>query len=123
MSSNPSSLMSRSEVFAELARRGAERAVVEFSGGNDEGGADAITLYMAAAAPHALPTWFEGEQSAESRRDERLADALSGPVYEEYGTFAGDFDVSGEVIWDLAEWTVQMVRDERADYEHSERYL
>jgi hypothetical protein len=52
-----------------------------------------------------------------------LADALSDPVFEAYGTFAGDFDVTGDVIWDVEEKTVQMIRDERSDYEHSEDYL
>lgn len=36
--------MKESEVFDEIAARGAERAVVSFSGGNDEGGIDRIAL-------------------------------------------------------------------------------
>jgi hypothetical protein len=36
--------MTKHEVFAELKRLGAAKAVVEFSGGNDEGGVDDIAL-------------------------------------------------------------------------------
>lgn len=36
--------MERSEVFALLAAKGAAKAVVHFSGGNDEGGVDGIEL-------------------------------------------------------------------------------
>lgn len=115
--------VTRAGVFAELASRGADRAVVQFSGGNDEGGPDSITLYKGEAEMRTLLTWPCEEDAASTKADVRLADALSDPVFEEYGTFAGDFDVTGEVIWEVGEKTVQMIRDERADYEHSESYL
>jgi hypothetical protein len=116
--------MTRAEVFAELVRRGADRALVEFSGGNDEGGPDAITLCTGEAPVCTLCLWpCESDPTAEQLADARLADALSDPVFEIYGTFAGDFDVSGEVIWNVGDTTVQMIRDERSDYEHSEDYL
>ena len=55
--------------------------------------------------------------------DAELADALSDPVFKEYGGFAGDFDVTGEVIWETEGETVKLAKDERANYEHSETYL
>jgi len=116
--------MSRAEAFAELASRGADRALVEFSGGNDEGGPDSITLYDGDAPVCTLPAWPCGpDATAAQKADARFADALSDPVFEAYGTFAGDFDVTGEVIWDAEDKTVQMIRDERSDYQHSEDYL
>ena len=116
--------MTRQQVFAALSSRGASRAVVEFSGGNDEGGPDAITLFAGQDPLCTLPAWPPGgEVTATEKADAELADALSDPVFEQYGTFAGDFDVTGEVIWDVQERTVQMIRDERSDYEHSEAYL
>ena len=115
--------MTRAEVFAELQSRGADRALVIFSGGNDEGGPDSIALQAGEEEIRTLPTWAGEGETATVKADARLADALSDPVFEAYGTFAGDFDVTGEVIWDLEEQTVQMIRDERADYEHSEDYL
>jgi hypothetical protein len=115
--------MSRERVFAAIASRHADRAVVAFSGGNDEGGPDSITLLRGEDEIHSLSSWPTGTRSAQEQADDRLADALSAPVFEQYHTFAGDFDVTGEVIWDVATATVQMIADERADYEHSERLL
>lgn len=114
--------MTRPEVFAELASRGADRAVVSFSGGNDEGGPDSIALQRGDEEIRTLPTWA-GEGDTAAKADAQLADALSDPIFEEYGTFAGDFDVTGEVIWDLDGETVAMVRDERSEYEHLEDYV
>jgi len=115
--------MTRSEVFGALASRGADRVVVAFSGGNDEGGPDSITLYVGEEEVATLSTWPTGTRTAEEQAEDRLADALSEPVFDEYHTFAGDFDVTGEVIWDIESKTVQMIRDERSDYEHSEGYV
>lgn len=41
----------RAEVFEKLRGLGAARAVVEFSGGNGEGGAEGIVLYDAGGEP------------------------------------------------------------------------
>ena len=122
LESQENTRMTRAEVFAALASRGADRAVVEFSGGNDEGGPDRITLYRDEEEMHALSTSPSEMGTATARADARLADALSDPVFEEYGTFAGDFDVAGEVIWEVDGETVQMVRD-RSEYQHFEDYL
>jgi hypothetical protein len=113
--------LDRSGAFQALARLGADRAVVEFSGGNDEGGADAITLFRREDVLRTLPTAWQG--SDPEKHLVPLSDALSDPVFEAYGTFAGDFDVTGEVIWDVPAKTVQMVRDERSEYEHIEESL
>ncbi len=114
--------MTRPQLFAALVSRGADTAVVQFSGGNDEGGPDSITLLKGEQEVGKLqPWWAEGDTIAEA--DVELADALSDPIFEEYGTFAGDFDVTGEVIWDTETQTVQMIRDERSGYEHLEAYL
>ncbi len=115
--------MTRSEAFRELASRGADRAVVAFSGGNDEGGPDSITLYVGEGELSTLTTWPTGTRTVEEQAEDRLADALSDPIFEAYGTFAGDFDVTGEVIWDVAERSVQMIRDERSGYDHLEELL
>jgi hypothetical protein len=116
--------MTRTEVFAEITRRGADRAVVEFSGGNDEGGPDSITLFKDDAPIATLSAWLsEQDATPDQEAVARLVDALSDPVFEAYGTFAGDFDVTGEVIWDVGERTVQMIRDERSEYQHTEEVI
>jgi hypothetical protein len=113
--------LDRAGVFAALARLDTDRAVVEFSGGNDEGGPDTITLFNGEETVRTLPTWWQAGDADEDLI--ALADAVSDPVFEAYGTFAGDFDVTGEVIWDAQTKTVQMIRDERSEYEHSEDYI
>jgi hypothetical protein len=113
--------LDRAGAFAALVRLQADRAVVEFSGGNDEGGPDSIAVFKGDQTVRTLPTWWQPGDADEHLGV--LSDALSAPVFEIYGTFAGDFEVSGEVIWDVHTRTVQMIRDERSDYEHSEDYL
>jgi hypothetical protein len=113
--------LDRAKAFTALARLGADRAVVAFSGGNDEGGPDAITLFSGEEELRTLPTWW---QSGDAEKElVPLSDALSTPVFEAYGTFAGDFAVDGQVIWDVTEKTVRLIRDERSDYQHSEDYV
>lgn len=114
--------MTRDEVFAELERRNAARAVVEFSGGNDEGGADRVTLHdeddvEIAELQEDLPCYVYDdahkahvpyEPTDDEEADARLAETLTAPVYDEYSGFAGDFSVEGRVVWDVASRTVSM---------------
>ncbi len=118
---NQESRLGRADAFAALERLGADRAVVEFSGGNDEGGPDTITLFNGEETLRTLPTsWQAGD---DKQHLVAVSDALSEPVFEAYGTFAGDFDVTGEVIWDVQSKSVQMIRDERSGYDHFEELL
>jgi hypothetical protein len=113
--------LDRPQAFAALERLGADRAVVEFSGGNDEGGPDMITLFSGGSELRTLPTWW---QAGDPEQDlVPLSDALTAPVFEVYGTFAGDFDVTGEVSWDVQAKTVEMIRDERSEYQHFQELL
>ena len=118
--------MENAEVFERLRKMGVVRAVVEFSGGNDEGGAEDIVLYDAAgkrigevdgAPPGSRwdpeQKWFvEVPTTAKRRAEADLAEALEAPVYEEFGTFAGDFSVGGRVTWDAQKRTVTMSGEE-----------
>jgi hypothetical protein len=118
--------MDNAEVFRRIREWGAARAVVEFSGGNDEGGADSIVLYDREgemigevhghyAGGHWDPEkgrFVEVPPTPEQRIEAELAEALEGPVYEEYGGFAGDFSVSGRVTWDAQTGKVSMSGEE-----------
>jgi hypothetical protein len=88
--SNPDShqpaKLDRRSVFAALEALGADRALVEFSGGNDEGGPDSIALLRGEETLRTLPLpWHSAEEDKDLVV---LADALSGPVFEVYGTLA-----------------------------------
>lgn len=115
--------MNTSDVFAELARRGYTRAVVHFSGGNDEGRADSTRLYAGDAwvsfnPSRAYDRWDPLQNrfiALERTPDQHLAEGLEAPIYQEYGTFAGEFYVSGTVTWDVATRTVDLEADFEAD--------
>lgn len=117
--------MDRADVFAALVERGATKAVVEFSGGNDEGGADRIVLFDGDEDIGTVEQYFSfvyhrDESGAwasrpltdSERREDELAETLAAPVYDEYSGFAGDFSVSGVVEWDAEAGTVSMSGEE-----------
>lgn len=117
--------ISRNEVMHRLRERGATSAMVEFSGGNDQGGADRIVLYRGEEEigelqeyypEHAFDQeekrWIRTPLPEVERRESELAEALSEPVYETYGGFSGDFDVSGVVVWDVSADEVRMDGEE-----------
>jgi hypothetical protein len=116
--------MTRQEIFNALSLLGAAKAVVSFSGGGDEGSVESIALIgpdgkkiktlKEAYLPHtwdpATRTW---KQEREYTEEEALVNALCDPVDERYGSFAGDFYVSGECVWDVASRKVRMSGEEK----------
>lgn len=88
-------LIRRSDVWAELARRGASIAVVPFWGRAGRGGeTNRIRLSR-----------MDGDKLVDvelwTGRDD-LCFALEAPVWDRFGLFAGQPHISGEVLW-LAE--------------------
>jgi hypothetical protein len=112
---------------------------VEFSGGNDEGGADSIVYLDASGSQVTLglpdtrayqsskfdadtwkPTgWIVSEYEPPAEGEERgkwgtrpatpeeirasdLLQVLEAPIYDRYGSFAGEFSVYGILTWDVA---------------------
>ena len=102
--------MTRAEVFGRLRELGAVAAVVPFHGGYDEGFTEDITLKDAGGNPVAVihEDYYGNAEEPFSKGANQLAEALSQPVYDEYGGFAGEFEVEGRVIWDVSEATVSM---------------
>ncbi len=117
--------MTKQEVMEKLRESGATRAVVEFSGGNDQGGADRIALYNEEVEicevhehyPHhhfdqEKKEWVKVPLPDDEHAEAELSEALTRPVYQTYGTFAGDFDVNGVVVWDVESGQVWMEGEE-----------
>jgi hypothetical protein len=113
----------RARAMRILRDRGFIGAEVEFAGGHDEGGVDAIYGISADGArveiiPHPATSWEHGEdgtwgevpkERTQKQIDEDvLHETLGLPVYERYSTFAGEFYVTGKVIWDVKADTVVM---------------
>jgi hypothetical protein len=122
---------STDEVFEQLEREGADRAVVVFGGGNDEGGTESSRLYSEGGVERELQEYVWGYETdekgetvygedegsggrtfgrpetrpltAEEEAEMVFAQALPAPVYDECGSFAGDFYVHGTVVWDVKE--------------------
>lgn len=104
--------MNKREVFAELARRGATRAEVRFSGGNDEGGADSIVLYNGETEVGDIVLSYAGP-------GDPFAEILQQPIDDHWGGFAGDYSVSGTLTWDVTNETASLVYEE-TEYVHHE---
>ena len=108
--------MTRAEVFDRLGELGAVAAVVPFNGGYDEGFVEGITLRGAGGGEVAViheDHYGDAEEPFEGAH--RLAEALSRPVYDEYGGFAGEFEVEGRVVWDVPKATVRMEGSEAGE--------
>lgn len=111
--------MTRDEAWTALTLRGVDYAVVQFSGGNDEGGADAITLTRQEGDTLVKVAELRGwsDVDRDSPEDEALGDALEGPVRDSYGGFAGEFWVNGTVTWDVTKREIRQDADERSSGE------
>ena len=118
-------IMSAQEVFDELEKRGVKQAQVHFEGGNDSGSVEYIQLHMPDDTTIELPVPYTFYQYSNGNMtqmrsvptadgswesvpyvpmpDDALADGLMAPVDDRYGSFAGDYSVSGNVMWYVAE--------------------
>lgn len=104
-------------IFDYLNEIGIHRAVVRYSGGNDEGGVDYITFYkvidneLISVSEHREPWenyWDMETQSMKQHKLERLdlhLKAMCEPVYAKYYSFATEGHVHGEVVWDAQKRT------------------
>jgi len=115
--------LTRSDVFRILRERGVGLAVVEFSGGGDEGGVQGIELFSSSG--NKMPDLDEDygetafnrntnayEQIRQPSADCVLADAMGQPIYDRYGSFAGEFSVSGTIEYDVEKETIKLKKSE-----------
>jgi hypothetical protein len=104
--------MSREEIFTALEEMGAVKAMVYFSGGHDEGGADRIEIVLGDGERKEIYEYkFDGKEQTEE--EIRLAVSLAAPVYKEYGSFAGEFSVSGDIEWNVPDRKAYMSGEEQ----------
>ena len=126
------------EVMLLMRHRGAFRVKVEFSGGNDDGGVDRIVLcdendtVLGTLDDAWAPNSWERDEEAKTATSitihtegSRLAEALSFPIYERYHSFAGEFNVTGYVVWDTktGEYEFEdVVEQDNEDYYDEDEY-
>jgi hypothetical protein len=89
-----------------LAEVGADMAVAPFSGGNDEGGIESVEL-MKDGETFDSVGWAEKDATRA-----RIYEIMEEPVAAEYGSFAGEFFVSGEVVYEPESQRLRMTRTE-----------
>lgn len=96
---------------------------VHYSGGNDSGGVENIVVkYEDGTRPEISDqdTWEEPsipsrynpkthkyEKERELTEDEWLREVLCQEVYNQYGGFAGEFNVDGKIIWNVEQNTIE----------------
>lgn len=97
---------SENHIWLDLITNGIRRVHVSFSGGNDEGGADNIALIY--DEDELVTTDIGSALYSKEDPAHEISNALAEPVYDEYGSFAGDFHVNGIVVWDVAKRTITM---------------
>ena len=104
--------MNREEVFKWLKDNGYVRVEVEYSGGNDEGGVDAVVGFKKNGEKVDIPYDWKGNHN---RALPTLANVLAQPVYDEYGGFAWEGSACGKIIWDVPSQTVKLDGSESAE--------
>lgn len=113
--------MPRTEVFNRLTAMDIQRVEVEYSGGGDEGGVDTLTYYKNDGTFYTEEERYYPDEEYNIQTGEYeplpppddieeilLNRALCEPVYDKYYSFAGDFYVSGKVVWNVKDKKVIM---------------
>ena len=114
---SPSTL--KSTIFDEMAKVGATYLEAYYSGGNDEGGIDDVSLFV-----HAKPRQRKDvvERMQDERRvkfvklslpkpgyldyDHPLHEALNELLSLDFGSFAGEFSCHGTIHADTSSWRI-----------------
>lgn len=124
----------RAKVWNAMKAKGVSKIVAYFSGGNDEGGVNSYAMFDADGKQFEMPEISKNDPSYARdtypfTRTElfghneywpkpgSLAHIIEQPVDMEYGSFAGEFSVSGVCTWDLKTKKVTMDGEESAGYE------
>ena len=103
---------------------GVSRVNLRFYGGHDSGDVEEVTVeiddpgitfqYDELFGDHDIGYRKEDHEREHSftRSVIRLKDALADPIWSKYGSFAGDFSVSGNLVYDCVKSTVELSGEE-----------
>lgn len=114
-------LSHRKRVTEAFDKWGIVKVEVSFSGGNDEGGADSMTFYIGGEdGPTPIDNskfkysythhrdsetgkWGTRELTPEQKEINAFLDMLEEPIQRQWGSFAGEFYVDGDLVYDLSD--------------------
>lgn len=115
----------------KLREMDVETVRVYYSGGNDSGSVDDIGVFFKDGRTETwdLVTvnshWDRNKggwvYERELTDEEKLKEILCKPVYDQYGSFAGDFHVDGQIVWKVDEGKVEDEGEQ--EVRQSEGYL
>lgn len=121
----------KSRALQELRNKGVVKVEIAFSGGNDEGGAESFHAYDTegnevtigeanAYKDYRSEKWtvyeYDRQTGGRIQRDATpdeivlasIREVLEEPIYDRYGSFAGEFYVDGTLTWDVLAGTNKM---------------
>ena len=103
---------------------GVSRVNLRFYGGHDSGDVEEVTVEIdEPGITFQYDELFGDHDIGYTKTDDerphgftqsriRLKDALADPIWSRYGSFAGDFSVSGNLVYDCVKGTVEMSGEE-----------
>lgn len=126
------------QALSTLRTLNVQTVKIHFSGGNDSGGADSIVALDANGNTVEIPDsrahrgtmhdpktnrWVQGPwevyesggkrpATPEEIKWAQVSTALEAPIYDRWGSFAGEFDVDGELTWDVSAGTHKLTGQE-----------
>ena len=93
-------MLTYEKMFKILESKGIEQVDVVFSGGNDSGSIENFVV-------HVYGEEKEMKEYEINKINPDLSDVLSSVVYNDYGSFAGDYDVYGKYVFSVKDKTVK----------------
>jgi hypothetical protein len=93
-------MLTYEKMFKILESKGIDQIDVVFSGGNDSGSIENFVV-------HVYSEEKEMKEDEINKINPDLSDVLSSVVYNDYGSFAGDYDVSGKYVFSVKDKTVK----------------
>ena len=124
----------KANLMRALTALGATEAVAYYSGGNDEGGVDRITLTLTDGETRELDPWEMQDEKWDvvkgryvpnegfDPNEKIVCDAMQAPVHSKYGGFGGEFYASGRVVATVATGEFSMDGEESSMSPYSDTF-
>jgi hypothetical protein len=105
--------MDKQATLRNLAHLGVDLVEIEFSGGNDEGYVEATNFDLASGESYSVSGYRDDKDIPAAIID--IVAEVQQPIWDRYGSFAGDFSVYGVYVWDVVNGTSKF-KGQETDY-------